>query len=139
MGIRTKLFISALVGGASLAVAIPAQAQNYSQSREWRNDRYDDRRDDRYDQRYDARGQANALRAQIEQLEQRVQRLDRRDRISQREAAQLRRAVYDLRQQYRSFSRNGLTRREAQILQQRIQNVRQRLAHEARDNDGRRW
>ena len=145
MGIRTKLIVSALVGSAALTTAIPAQAQSYSQSRDWQNDRYDrddryeDRRDDRRYDRWDSRGQANALRVQIEQLEQRIRRTDNRDRISEREAANLRRAVYDLRQQYGVYSRNGLTQREAQILQQRIQQVRQRLTYERRDNDGRRW
>ena len=154
MRTRTKLIISTLVGGASLAAAIPAQAQSYQQSRdryEQRDDRWDDRDDDdryerrgdryddRYDNRYNDRGQANAIRVQIEQLERRIQRTDGRDRISEREAATLRRAVYGLRQQYRDFSRNGLTQREAQILQSRIQQVRQRLAHERRDSDGRRW
>lgn len=147
MGIRTKLIVSALVGSAALATAIPAHAQNYSQSRDWQNDRYDrddrDDRDDRYEDRrydrWDSRGQANALRTQIAQLEQRVRRTDNRDRISEREAASLRRAVYELRQQYNVYSRNGLTQREAQVLQQRIQQVRQRLSYERRDNDGRRW
>jgi chromosome segregation ATPase len=153
MRIRTKLIISALVGGASLAAAIPAQAQSYPNSRDryeqrddrWDDrddDRYDDRRDrydDRYDNRYNGRGQANAIRVQIEQLERRIQRTDGRDRISEREAAMLRRAVYGLRQQYREFSRGGLSQREAQILQSRIQQVRQRLTYERRDNDGRRW
>ena len=145
MGIRTKLIASVLVGSAGLATAIPAQAQNYSQSRDWQNDRYDrddryeDRRDDRRYDRWDSRGQANALGTQIAQLEQRVRQTDNRDRISEREAASLRRAVYELRQQYNVYSRNGLTQREAQVLQQRIQQVRQRLAYERRDNDGRRW
>jgi hypothetical protein len=162
MGIRTKILISALVGSASLAVAMPAQAQDYDRSREWRVDRHDDR-DDRYDRRerdddndryerrdrhddryqrhdrYDDRGQVHALRNQIEQLERRVARIDRRDRISEREAVGLRRAVWSLRQQHREFSRNGLTRREAQVLQYRIQQVRQRIAHELHDRDGRRW
>ena len=142
MGIRTKLTVSALVAGAALAAAIPAQAQSNSQSRdryEQRNDRWDDRRDDRYDKRWDARGQANALNVQIRQLEQRVQRFDSRDRISEREATALRRQVYNLRQQYRDFSRNGLTQREFQVLQSRIQQVHQRLQFDRRDNDGRRW
>ncbi|MGX7953727.1 hypothetical protein ACWPM1_14340 [Tsuneonella sp. HG249] len=143
-----------MAGGASLAIAIPAQAQSYPQSRdryEDRDDRYEDRderyddRDDRHEERwedrhrYDDRGQAHAIRRQIEQLEQRIQRNDGRDRISEREAAQLRRAVYNLRQQYRAFRNNGLTQREAQVLQSRIQQLRQRLSYERRDNDGRRW
>ena len=139
----TKFIVSAIVGSAALAAAVPAQAQGYpqygnggyQQSRDHDNDRYESR-DDR---RYDDRGQANAIRTQIEQLERRIQRTDGRDRISEREAASLRRAVYSLRQQYRDYSRNGLTRREVQVLQNRIQQVRRRIGYERRDDDGRRW
>ncbi|MXO75866.1 hypothetical protein GRI40_11630 [Altererythrobacter aerius] len=137
MRLSTKIILSALVGSASLAAAVPAQAQYYQQ-----RDRYDDRNDyrgDRYDDRYDRRGQANAIRAQIDQLAQRVDRIDRRDRISEREAAALRRDVRNLRQQYYSYSRNGLSEREFHVLQNRIHQVRQRLNHERRDRDGRRW
>ena len=143
MRTQTKFIVSAIVGSAALAAAVPAQAQSYpqygngdyQQSRDYDNDRYENR-DDR---RYDDRGQANAIRTQIEQLERRIQRTDGRDRISEREAASLRRAVYSLRQQYRDYSRNGLTRREVQVLQNRIQQVRQRIGYERRDDDGRRW
>ena len=143
MRTQTKFIVSAIVGSAALAAAVPAQAQSYpqygnggyQQSRDYDNDRYENR-DDR---RYDDRGQANAIRMQIEQLERRIQRTDGRDRISEREAASLRRAVYSLRQQYRDYSRNGLTRREVQVLQNRIQQVRQRIGYERRDDDGRRW
>jgi predicted RNase H-like nuclease (RuvC/YqgF family) len=147
MAIRTKLIISAVLGGAALSIALPAQAQNYPQSRD-RSDSsrgYDgyqhsgDRYDDRDGSRYHDRGQATAIRQQIEQLERRIRQTDGRDRISEREAATLRRAVSNLRQQYRDYSRNGLTQREAQVLQSRIQQLRQRLSFERRDNDGRRW
>ena len=146
MRTTTKLIVSAIVGSAALAAAVPAQAQSYpqygngsyQQSRD-QNDRYDDRYDSRDRSRYDDRGQSNAIRTQIEQLERRIQRTDGRDRISEREAATLRRAVYNLRQQYRDYSRNGLTRREVQVLQNRIQQVRQQIGYERRDDDGRRW
>ncbi len=159
MRTRTRFVVSAIIGSAALAAAVPAQAQGYpqygnnggyEQSRDRDSGRYDSRDDDRYESRdddrydrrnnsrYDDRGQANAIRVQIQQLEQRIQRADSRDRISEREAATLRRAVYNLRQQYRDYSRNGLTRREAQILQSRIQQLRQRLGDERRDRDGRR-
>src|SRR5687768_11613235 len=128
---HTKLIVSALVGAAGLAVATPATAQDYSRNQDRYEDRYDrdDRRDnraDRYeDRRYDDRGQVRAISVQIQQLEQRVQRLDGRDRISEREAAGLRRGVYNLRQQFRDYARNGLSQREAQVLQSRIQQLRQ--------------
>ena len=131
-----KTLVAALVAGSALAVAAPAQAQ-YSQHRDgW----YGDRDDDRYDRRdrY-GYGNANAIRQQIEQLQNRVNRVDNRDRISEREAAGLRRAVQNLREQFRDYNRNGLSQREAMILRDRIQRIRARLQFERRDNDGRRW
>jgi hypothetical protein len=155
---RTKLLVSAIVAGSALAAAIPASAQSYPQhdsrydQRYDRDGRYDDRdgryddRDGRYDDRdgrYDRndyyRGNANAIWRQIEQLRIRIQRTDGRDRISEREAAGLRRAVYSLQQQFRDFNRNGLSQRESQYLQQRINQIRERLRYERRDDDGRRW
>ena len=114
-----------------------------------RDGRYDDRdgrydnRDDRYDNRYDHnnqyRGNANAIWTQIEQLQRRVARNDNRDRISEREAAGLRNAVYQLRMQFRDYNRNGLNQRESRYLQDRINQIRSRLQYERRDNDGRRY
>ena len=114
-----------------------------------RDGRYDDRdgrydnRDGRYDNRYDHndqyRGNANAIWTQIDQLQRRVARNDNRDRISEREAAGLRNAVYQLRMQFRDYNRNGLTQREARYLQDRINQVRSRLQYERQDNNGRRY
>jgi hypothetical protein len=131
---RTKLFVSALVAGSALASAVPASAQSYQHNRYEQNQNWD-----RNDRRWNNYGNANAIRQQIEQLQYRVARSDNRDRISEREAAGLRRQVADLRMQYRDYSRNGLTQREARILQDRINQVRSRLQYERRDNDGRRW
>jgi hypothetical protein len=141
---RTQILFSALIGGASLAAAIPAQAQSYRGSYDQRYDdrdgnRYDDRYDHRYDRNDHYRGNANAIWQQIQQLQYRVERSDSRDRVSEREAAGLRRAVWDLRQQFRDYNRNGLSHREARILQDRIDYVRDRLRYERRDRDGRRW
>lgn len=166
MRTRTKFFVSALVAGSALAAAIPAQAQNYPQrtypqsqdgrydtNRDGRIDqrdgydtnrdgRYDDR-DGRYDNRYDRnnqyRGNANAIWTQIEQLQRRVARNDNRDRISEREAAGLRNAVYQLRMQFRDYNRNGLNQRESRYLQDRINQIRSRLQYERNDRNGRRY
>ena len=137
--------------------AVPAQAQSYPQHYPQSHDgRYDDRdgrydsrdgryddRDGRYDNRYDRdhsyRGNANAIWTQIEQLQRRVARNDGRDRISEREAAGLRRQVNELQIQFRDYNRNGLTQRESRYLQDRIHQIRSRLHYERRDNDGRRW
>ncbi len=77
---HTKVLISALVAGASLAAAVPAAAQGYSQQRYDdrydRGDRYDDRYDrgDRYDRDHQYRGNANAIARQIQQLQYRLER-----------------------------------------------------------------
>ena len=110
-----------------------------------RDGRYDDRdgrydnRDNRYDRDHQYRGNANAIWTQIDQLQRRVARSDGRDRISEREAAGLRNAVYQLRIQFRDFNRNGLSQRESRYLHDRINQIRSRLQYERRDNDGRRW
>ena len=110
-----------------------------------RDGRYDDRdgrydnRNNRYDRDHQYRGNANAIWTQIEQLQRRVARSDGRDRISEREAAGLRNAVYQLRIQFRDFNRNGLSQRESRYLQDRINQIRSRLQYERRDNDGRRY
>ena len=164
MRIRTKLLVSALVASAAMAGAIPAQAQYFPQAQHDRYDtnrdgrydnrdgqydnrdgRYDDRdgryddRDGRYDRNDQYRGNANAIWTQIEQLQRRVARNDNRDRISEREAAGLRNAVYQLRMQFRDYNRNGLTQRESRYLQDRINQIRSRLQYERNDRDGRRY
>jgi Spy/CpxP family protein refolding chaperone len=134
---RTKLFVAALVAGSALAAAIPASAQNYPQ----RERGYDqnNQRWDQNDRRWNNNGNANAIRQQIEQLRFRVSRSDNRDRISEREAAGLRRAVDQLQMQFRDYNRNGLTQRETRYLQDRISQIRSRLQYERNDRDGRRY
>jgi predicted RNase H-like nuclease (RuvC/YqgF family) len=131
----SKIFAAALVATTALGAALPAQAQSYHEGRYDRYDRHD--RNDRGDFRTPAR--ANAIRAQIADLQRRVERNDRSNRISEREAAGLRNAVYRLRDQFRDFNRNGLSPREMQILEARIQQVRQQLHIERSDWDNRRW
>lgn len=82
---------------------------------------------------------ADQIRNQISELERRVARSDRRDRISEREAAGLRRDVRDLRYQFQRYNRNGLDRVEMRTLNNRIDNIRMRLRIERRDWDNRRW
>jgi hypothetical protein len=139
---RTKLFLSALVAGSALAAAVPASAQNYQPRERGYDQRYDQRNDqswDRNDRRWNNFGNANAIHRQIEQLRFRVSRSDGRDRISEREAAGLRRQVNQLELQFRDYSRNGLTQRETRYLQDRINQVRSRLQYERNDRDGRRY
>lgn len=81
---------------------------------------------------------AQAIRHQIDQLRQAVNRTDRRDRISEREAAGLRRDVANLQDQFRSYNRNGLSNPEMRTLERRIADIRGRLRYERWDRDGRR-
>ena len=111
----------------------------YDTNRDGRYDNRDDRYDNRYDRNHQYRGNANAIWTQIEQLQRRVARNDNRDRISEREAAGLRNAVYQLRNQFRDYNRNGLTQRESRYLQDRINQIRSRLQYERNDRDGRRY
>lgn len=139
---RTKLFVSALVAGSALAAAVPASAQNYQPRERGYDQRYDQRNDnqwDRNDRRWNNFGNANAIRQQIEQLRFRVSRNDNRDRISEREAAGLRRAINQLEMQFRDYNRDGLNQREMRYLQDRISQVRSRLQYERNDRDGRRY
>lgn len=77
---------------------------------------------------------AEAIRNQIEQLHHAVSRNDVRDRISEREAAGLRRDVSRLQDQFRDYNRNGLSNREMRTLERRIHDIRERLRIERRDH-----
>ena len=81
---------------------------------------------------------AEAIRHQIAQLDRAVDRSDWRDRISEREAAGIRRDVQNLQWQFRNYNRNGLNNREMAVLESRIHSIRARLHMERRDRDGRR-
>lgn len=139
-----KIAAPALAAIAALGAIVPTAAQAYPG--QYERGSYDTRHEGRYDDRDDYRtgwrgdqGQARSIRNQIDQLQRMVERRDGRGRISEREAAGLRHQVWNLRQTFRAMNRDGLNRREARILQERIEFVRDRLNHESRDRDGRRW
>jgi hypothetical protein len=71
----------------------------------------------------------------IERLERDVNLADQRDTISEREAAGLRAQIADLKQQYHKKNVGGLTPGEANALQSRIGELRQRLNRERRGPD----
>ncbi|MCB2076924.1 MAG: hypothetical protein KDE55_04395 [Novosphingobium sp.] len=75
------------------------------------------------------------IRDDIEALEHAIDKADRKDRISEREAANLRARVHGLRQQFRAFNANGLSRAEMKKLEKRINNIRSRLQMEKVDWD----
>ncbi|MBC2667997.1 hypothetical protein ACFOON_12325 [Novosphingobium piscinae] len=114
------LLPAALLGTATSASAHPGDGYGYGN---------DLRRESAY--------RADIIRDQLADLARRVDRNDNRDRISEREAAALRREIRDVRQQVRWFSRDGLDRREMRILQARVDRVGFALRAERRDWDGR--
>lgn len=71
----------------------------------------------------------------IERLERDVNLADQRDTISEREAAGLRAQIADLKKQYHKKNAGGLTPGEANALQSRIGELRQRLNRERHDPD----
>jgi Spy/CpxP family protein refolding chaperone len=119
----TRIIVPAVLATAALGSAGAASAQPYG--------------DHHWGQHTPAR--ANAIREQIQDLQRRVDRNDFRGRISDREAAGLRQDVRRLQEQFRMFNRNGLDNREMRVLENRIQNIRDRLKFERHDRDGRRW
>ena len=119
-----KYLISAAVAASTIALATPVAAQYAPQPRG-------------YAYGYNNQGQARALLARVNQIQRQIERFDARDRISEREAARLRREAYDLRNRVRQASFNGLSFRERQAIEYRIARLEQRVRHEV--NDGNRW
>ncbi|HEX8527102.1 hypothetical protein [Allosphingosinicella sp.] len=87
------------------------------------------------------------IERQLEQLRDRIRRAEDRDIISDREEDRLLRRLGNIAQRYDRFRRNGLSRSEQNELHRDIQDLRQRLRSERReerwddrrDRDGRRW
>ena len=79
-----------------------------------------------------------AIGQQINQLHNQIANAQRRGAISPREANGLRRQAAQVQRNFRLYSRNGIDRREAAVLQSQVQQVRQALRFERRDNDRRR-
>ncbi len=141
-----KFLISIALVSTTLAVT-PATAEA-AQSRSGWDQRDDDRRggwdrdDDRrggWDRRGPSRQAQYRLFQDLQQVEQRIHHSAQRRIISPREAVSLRREANWIRVQLRRSGRNGLSGREFAMLQQRVNRLEQRLRHERRDRDGRRW
>ncbi len=110
----TKILAPALIAATALTAAAPAMA-------------------------YPTPQRSNAIRAQIDDLQRRIARNDNRGRVSEREAAGLRRDVQNLRYTFQRYNRDGLSNGEFRELNNRIGTIKQRLQYERRDRDGRRY
>ena len=78
---------------------------------------------------------ADVIRDDINRLDADIDRADRNDTISEREAADLRSRLRGLRDQFRRFNNNGLTRAEMNTLKGRADYIRDRLRMERFDWD----
>src|SRR4051812_49632186 len=118
-----NILISAILLG-SVAIAAPAAAQHRGGNGYGQNQAYNG---------------ANIQR-ELSQLRNQIHRGEDRDRLSNREERRLLNEVSRIDNLYSRYRRNGLDRREARDLEQRIQIVRQQIRAERRDDRrGTRW
>lgn len=78
------------------------------------------------------------IRSDINDLRRSINQAAARRAISPREANSLRAEVRTLQSLYTSYSRNGLSRAEANVLERRVDRIRVALRLERRDSDRRR-
>lgn len=109
----TKLISPALVAAVALTAAVPASAAPWVQD-------------------------ARQLRNEIVQLDRQIDRAEHRRLLSTREANQLERKVENLKDLHARYARNGFTRAELRILDQRIEIVKRQVQREIADRDSRR-
>jgi uncharacterized protein YheU (UPF0270 family) len=114
-----NILISAILLG-SVAIAAPAAAQ--------------------YRGGHDNGYSGVNIQRELSQLRNQIHRGEDRDRLSNREERRLLNEVSRIDNLYSRYRRNGLDRREARDLEQRIQMVRQQIRAERRDDRrGTRW
>lgn len=123
---RTALLTLAAAGSA-LALATPAAAQWYPQPHYGYG----------YGYGYNNYGHVRSLAARVNNLQRHISRLDNRDIVTEREARRLHSEARDIERRLFRASRNGLSQREAYLIQNRIQRLEYRIGRDARD--GRRW
>ena len=131
-----KLLISVAMATATIAAAVPAAAQDYSQ----RGDR-GDRGDRGYGDRGWNRGGPGrqAVNELLRDLSRAEQRIDRARGISRREAAGLRNEARRIRFSLNMALRNGINHREFASLRARVNHLEARVRFERHDRDGRRY
>jgi hypothetical protein len=78
------------------------------------------------------------VRSDINRLDRQIARAQANRTISHREARGLQQQATSVKRLYSQYARNGLTAREAQALQVRVDRIQYALRTERRDRDGRR-
>lgn len=123
----TKIVAPALVAALGIATIAPASAHETS--------RYDNVR---HDAARHTPARNASIRSDINDLRRDIDRAAARRKISQREAKGLRRDAAEIQRLYASYARNGISAREMQILQRKVDRVHVALRMERRDRDNRR-
>jgi len=106
----TKLIAPALAVSLTLGAAVPASAATFFN--------------------YGAN-----VKVEIAQLDRQIDIAKARHQLSWQESASLDKQVDRLQKLYRTYSRNGLTRAEARVLENQIGSVKQDLARQSNDRD----
>ena len=107
-----KLIAPALAVALTLGAAVPASAAT------WAHD-------------------AGNLRSEIAELSRQIDRAEHRHLLSSREANQLDRKVENLKDLHARYARNGFTRAELRVLDQRVDTVQRQINRQISDRDGR--
>jgi hypothetical protein len=118
---RKILISAALVSAVAMAAPAAAQYRDYNRGND-RNYGYN---------------QGRNIEREIDQIKQRIDQAARRGTISRSEANRLFRRADQLDRLADRYRRNGLSPREHDELQRRVQDLRQQLRFERRDD--RRW
>lgn len=140
MSTLTKIIAPALAITLGLGAIAPANAATFEKARteqafkaQANGYAHGHRQDDRY-----GASRSALIRSNIENLRRDIDRAAARRMISEREAAGLRRDANSINRTYISYARNGLSPREQQTLQHRIDRVHGALHMERHDRDGHR-
>ena len=134
-----KILIPALaLAAASVAVPAAAQvrAQVYVGTPAYGHNGYD--RYDRYDQRNYNRDW-RPIQNRIANIDRRIDQGARNGRLTRREAQSLKAELSYVARLQRRYQSGGLSYRERQDIDLRLDRVEQRLRYERRDGDRRRW
>ncbi len=128
-----KLLFTVAIATATIATAVPAAAQHRGD-----HDRGDRGRAE-WNRGGPSRQAINELLRDLNRAEAGIERAVQRRIISRREAVGLRREANQIRMQLNRAARNGISGREFAALRVQVNRLEQRLRHERRDRDGRRY
>lgn len=119
---RTNL-ISAAIMASAVAMAAPAAAQHVVPVPQG------------YAYGYDNHGQARRLEARVKTIRNQIRQLDRRDILSNREAQRLEGDARSIQLRIRQLGYNGLSGRERQEIERRVDRLERNIQREARDGN----